>query len=180
MRSRMATHRSELFQNTAALHPQLIQVPISPPLSECGISCLGGSGHIPITPFIRWDEKAGLHGMRYAPNDRRARSATETPAEKVGTEVDYQVAAPSETRTPTLHRANIAHQRVRMEGWRQRRLGSKEDHSTTKGNYKTDLTLTGLLMEGPIQGSLPDRPSSRTHCPKPGNCTSSYVLAVPS
>jgi len=30
----------------------------------------------------------------------------------------------------------------------QRRLGSKEDHSTTKGNYKTDLTLTGLLMEG--------------------------------
>jgi len=35
-----------------------------------------------------------------------------------------------------------------MEGWRQGRLGSKEDHSTTKGNYKTDLTLTGLLMEG--------------------------------
>jgi hypothetical protein len=35
-----------------------------------------------------------------------------------------------------------------MEGWRQRRLGSKEDHSTNKGNYKTDLTLTGLLMEG--------------------------------
>src|ERR1700693_1128115 len=54
----------------------------------------------------------------------------------------------AETRTPNLHRANIAHQRVRMEGWRQRRLGSKEDHSTTKGNYKTDLTLTGLLMEG--------------------------------
>ena len=47
-----------------------------------------------------------------------------------------------------MHRAKIAHQRVRMEGWRQRRLGSKEDHSTTKGNYKTDLTLTGLLMEG--------------------------------
>src|ERR1700687_4936749 len=22
--------------------------------------------------FSRWDEKAGLHGMRYAPNDRRA------------------------------------------------------------------------------------------------------------
>jgi hypothetical protein len=35
-----------------------------------------------------------------------------------------------------------------MEGWRQRRMGSMEDHSTTKGNYKTDLTLTGLLMEG--------------------------------
>ena len=71
-----------------------------------------------------------------------------TPTETVGTEVDSQVAAPTETRTPNLHRATIAHQRVRMEGWRQRRLDSKEDHSTTKGNYKTDLTLTGLLMEG--------------------------------
>ena len=71
-----------------------------------------------------------------------------TPTETVGEEVDSQVAAPTETRTPNLHRAKIAHQRVRMEGWRQRRLGSKEDHSTTKGNYKTDLTLTGLLMEG--------------------------------
>src|SRR5260370_29004069 len=27
--------------------------------------------------LIRWDEKAGLHGMRYAPNDRRARGARE-------------------------------------------------------------------------------------------------------
>src|ERR1700720_3713539 len=38
--------------------------------------------------------------------------------------VDYQVAAPAELRTPNLHRANIAHNRVRMEGWRQRRPGS--------------------------------------------------------
>ena len=66
----------------------------------------------------------------------------------MGREVDSQVAAPTETRTPNLHRAKIAHQRVRMEGWRQGRLGSKEDHSTIKGNYKTVLTLTGLLMEG--------------------------------
>src|SRR6201984_2057931 len=43
---------------------------------------------------------------------------------KGGTEVDYQVAAPTESSTPNLHRATIAHQRVRMEGWRQRRLGS--------------------------------------------------------
>jgi hypothetical protein len=77
-----------------------------------------------------------------------------TPAGEVGREVDSQVAAPTETRTPNLHRANIAHQRVRMEGWRQGRLGSREDHSTTKGNYKTDLTLTGLLMEGPIAENL--------------------------
>src|ERR1700738_5516078 len=27
--------------------------------------------------FTRWDEKAGLHGMRYAPNHRRARSTRE-------------------------------------------------------------------------------------------------------
>ena len=28
-----------------------------------------------ISALIRWDEKAGLHGMRYAGKDRRARSA---------------------------------------------------------------------------------------------------------
>jgi hypothetical protein len=27
--------------------------------------------------IIRWDEKAGLHGMRYAPNNRRARGTRE-------------------------------------------------------------------------------------------------------
>src|SRR5260221_4409117 len=31
----------------------------------------------PITRLTRWDEKAGLHGMRYAPNDQRARGAME-------------------------------------------------------------------------------------------------------
>ena len=43
-----------------------------------------------------------------------------------------------------------------MEGWRQGRLGSKEDRSTNKANYKTDLTLTGLLMEelGPTHGRV--------------------------
>jgi len=46
------------------------------------------------------------------------------------TEVDNQVAAPAETRTPTLHRAKIAHPRVRMEGWRQRRLGREENQSS--------------------------------------------------
>jgi hypothetical protein len=35
-----------------------------------------------------------------------------------------------------------------MEGWRQRRMKSIQDHSTNKGNYKNGLTLTGLLMEG--------------------------------
>jgi hypothetical protein len=40
------------------------------------------------------------------------------------TEVDNQVAAPTELGTPTMHRAKIAQPRVRMEGWRQRRPGS--------------------------------------------------------
>src|SRR6201982_4269611 len=35
---------------------------------------------------------------------------------KGGTEVDYQVAAPTESSTPNLHRATIAQPRVRMEG----------------------------------------------------------------
>ncbi len=35
------------------------------------------------------------------------------------------------------------------------RPGSEEDHSTTKGNYKTDLTLTGLLMKGLGRGNCP-------------------------
>src|SRR5258708_30909928 len=37
-----------------------------------------------------------------------------TPTEKMGREDAYQVAAPTETRTPTMHRANIAHQDQRL------------------------------------------------------------------
>ena len=51
-----------------------------------------------------------------------------------------------ELSTPTLQRATIAHNRLRMEGWRQRRLGSKA--RIHKRKNKTVLTLTGLLMEG--------------------------------
>ena len=41
-------------------------------------------------------------------------------------------------------------QRVRMEGWRQRRLGSKAKIPYRKREKpKPPLTLTGLLMEGP-------------------------------
>ena len=39
--------------------------------------------------------------------------------------VDNQVAAPTESRTPNWQRATIAQQRLRMEGWRQRRLGDR-------------------------------------------------------
>jgi hypothetical protein len=66
----------------------------------------------------------------------------------MGAEVDYQVAAPAEYGRPTCTERTIAHKRVRMEGWRQRRPGSEEDCSTIEGNYKTDLTLTGLIIEG--------------------------------
>jgi hypothetical protein len=81
---------------------------------------------------------------------------------KTGAKVDYQVAAPTETSIPTMHRATIAQQRVRMEGWRQERLGSKagthrrkrgqkhpyRNKEQTKERTKTCLTHTGLLMEG--------------------------------
>jgi hypothetical protein len=67
----------------------------------------------------------------------------------MGAKVDSQVAAPAEMKDAQLAPSEkLAHKRVRMEGWRQRRMSSREDHSTNKGNCKTDLTLTGLLMEG--------------------------------
>src|SRR5215470_11782335 len=48
----------------------------------------------------------------------------------MGAEDDYQVAAPTESRTPHWHRAKLAHTRVRMEGWRQRRLGCGKNRRT--------------------------------------------------
>src|ERR1700694_625707 len=56
---------------------------------------------------------------------------------KGGTEVDSQVATPTETSTPNLHRATIAQQRVRMEGWRQERLGSWQELTERKRRTKT-------------------------------------------
>src|ERR1051326_4130908 len=47
-------------------------------------------------------------------------------------EVDKQVAAPAVTRTPNLHRAKNRSLRVRMEGWRQWRLGRGEKPCPTK------------------------------------------------
>src|SRR6266404_8417588 len=54
-----------------------------------------------------------------------------------GSKVDNQVAAPTESSTPNLHRATIAQQRVRMEGWRQRRLGSTAKTSTWEEKEKS-------------------------------------------
>jgi lambda repressor-like predicted transcriptional regulator len=96
----------------------------------------------------------------------------QTLTKKVGREDANQVAAPTETRTPTWHRANIAHRRVRMEGWRQRQLGTKE--KTLPRKRKTDLTRTGLLMEGhyfrvadhpEVIGATADRLASKSELP---------------
>jgi hypothetical protein len=59
---------------------------------------------------------------------------------KRGTEVDSQVAAPTESSTPNLHRATIAQQRVRMEGWRQERLGSRAGTHREEEKNKNILT----------------------------------------
>src|SRR6266478_3349498 len=56
----------------------------------------------------------------------------------MGAEVDYQVAAPTEMRTPNLHRANHRSQRVRMEGWRQRRPGSKAKNTCKQTQNRLD------------------------------------------
>jgi hypothetical protein len=67
-------------------------------------------------------------GIQTAELDRRDQVTATVPGPvpfaRGGTEVANQVAAPTESSTPNLHRATIAQQRVRMEGWRQRRLGS--------------------------------------------------------
>src|SRR5258708_37518722 len=44
---------------------------------------------------------------------------------KEGSKVDNQVAGPTESGTSTLHRATIAQQRKRIEGWQQRRQRRK-------------------------------------------------------
>jgi hypothetical protein len=64
-------------------------------------------------------------------------------------EVDNQVAAPAETRNTQLAPSENRSQRVRMEGWRQWRLG--ENNFVEPKNGRTHLTPTGLLMEGVLQ-----------------------------
>src|SRR5215475_4107308 len=61
------------------------------------------------------------------------------------------MAAPAESRTPNWHRAKIAQLRVRMEGWRQRRLGRTKKEE---------------IRERPLKGLDTDRSShGRTWCP---------------
>jgi hypothetical protein len=118
----------------------------------------------------RWDEKAGLHAMLYATKDRRARGAkkkevgydlesfdpnsrAQPPSSgdcdqllgpnsyrKVGTEVDNQVAAPTETSTPNLHRATIAHKEC---GWKDGDRGglAEERKRLLQGKEKDKIVL---------------------------------------
>jgi hypothetical protein len=69
----------------------------------------------------------------------------QVPFEKRETEVDNQVAAPTESSIPTMHRATIAQQRVRMEGWRQERLGSRA--GTHREEEKNKNILPGRKRE---------------------------------
>jgi hypothetical protein len=95
-------------------------------------------------------------GIQTAELDRRdqvtAAKSWPSSLRKGGTEVDNQVAVATESSIPNLHRATIAQHRVRMAGWRQRRLGSTGKTLHPGGKRKTDrkrkidLTLTGLLM----------------------------------
>src|SRR6266705_4139034 len=71
----------------------------------------------------RKEERWYPNSLARPPRSGDCDSAWTSSLRKEGTEVDNQVAAPTESSTPNLHRAPIAQQRVRMEGWRQTRLG---------------------------------------------------------
>jgi hypothetical protein len=83
----------------------------------------------------RWHPNSRAQPPRSGDCDRSWTSSFER-----GNEVDYQVAAPTETSTPTMHRATIAQQRVRMEGWRQERLGSRAGTHREEEKNKNILT----------------------------------------
>src|SRR5580704_10125447 len=61
-----------------------------------------------------------------------------TLTETVGREVNYQVAAPTETRTPTLHRANIAHKEC---GWKDGDRGGLAEWELTLRKKKVKVRL---------------------------------------
>jgi hypothetical protein len=62
----------------------------------------------------------------------------------VGIEVDYQVAAPTETRTPTLHRANIAHKECEWKDGDRGGLAEQQEMEkimeTAKNSYRKNQT----------------------------------------
>jgi hypothetical protein len=63
----------------------------------------------------RKEEKGYSNSRARPPRSGDCDSAWTSSLRKRGTEVDYQVAAPTETSTPNLHRATIAHKEC---GWK--------------------------------------------------------------
>src|SRR5580658_5960204 len=89
-------------------------------------------------------------GIRTAELNRRDQVTATGPGPvsfERGNEVDYQVAAPTESSTPTMHRATIAQQRVRMEGWRQERLGSRAGTHREEEKNKNILTRKKNILD---------------------------------
>jgi hypothetical protein len=69
-----------------------------------------------------------------------------TPTETVGTEVDYQVAAPLKREHPTCTERQSLDKEC---GWKDGdRGGPAQTQNPLVRKRRTDLTLTGLLMEG--------------------------------
>ena len=100
--------------------------------------------------------------MLYAPKLGRKKQKAQTPSsgdcvyglaqfpsQEMGAEVENQLAAPTEARTPNRHRAK-SKSLIQECGWKggdQRRpwLGKQLDQQKTK---RIDLIPTGILMEG--------------------------------
>jgi hypothetical protein len=82
------------------------------------------------TVVIRWDKNIpgkGKHKPITPSSGDCVKRLAQLPFFELEREVDQQVAAPAETRTPNLHRATKDRSsRVRREGWRQRRLGRRK------------------------------------------------------
>jgi len=72
---------------------------------------------------------------------------------KMETEVENQVAAPAETRTPNWHRAN-KNRSLKSEDGRVATVAIRRERKNLvqRKNKRAHLTPTGLLMEGVILG----------------------------
>jgi hypothetical protein len=94
---------------------------------------------LPRRPRINWRiVSAFVSRLRLVPGP--------TPIEEMEAEVDNQVAASAETRTPNWHRARVAQQKS-ADG-RMATEAARLNARNPQGRRKTNLTLTGLLMEG--------------------------------
>jgi len=67
---------------------------------------------------------------------------------EIGSQVDYQVAAPAELRTPNLHERKSLKKECGWKDGDKSGSGSQATDYRKKEERKTDLTHTGLLMEG--------------------------------